>query len=514
MKRKTKNIAMWIGVAILTIFFILLTISIIVNISEPTRVDIPSRETRGLWVSRFDFTQNLRTTNPDSIKNYIKETFNKAKNANFNMIIFQVRGAGDAFYKSHYEPWSIMLTDTLGKDPGWDPLEFAIQIAHESGLELHAWINTFTAWRGLENPIKTNPVHPYYAHPEWIVCDSSGIPMPRVENQYISFSPGIPSVHNHILNVVREIVTNYNVDGIHFDYIRYPDRSSKYGYSHDSTSARRFKSQKSNPLKLNWEDWQREQITIFIAESYNLITSIKPWIKVSAAVIGKYNTTGWNGYNAVYQDARRWSELGKIDMIIPMIYTDRNKRGLEFLTTIEEWKEKFTVDRPVIPGIGVYRLPLEEILKEIDDVRKIGAPGCVLFAASSMKGKWGALKSSKFYYPALTPQMPWKDSIPPLPPENFSVERTKSGIKFLWSSPPIPKDADSVQQFVIYKSKNLPIDTSTGANIVAIVPGNKFEFIETSKKLKKHLYYTITALDDAENESEIILTTKAILKKP
>ncbi|MCK4689947.1 MAG: family 10 glycosylhydrolase, partial [Candidatus Marinimicrobia bacterium] len=111
-------------------------------------------------MSRFDYTKTIKTHNPDSIKQYIKDTFSKAKNANLNMIFFQVRGNGDAFYKSNYEPWSNMLTGTLGKDPGWDPLEFATETAHELGLELHAWINTFPAWRGIEDPINTIPIQP------------------------------------------------------------------------------------------------------------------------------------------------------------------------------------------------------------------------------------------------------------------------------------------------------------------------------------------------------------------
>jgi len=469
----------------------------------------PAREARGVWMSRFDYIKTIKTQNPDSIKQYIKDTFSKAKNANLNMIFFQVRGNGDAFYKSNYEPWSNMLTGTLGKDPGWDPLDFAIETAHELGLELHAWINTFPAWRGIEDPINTIPIQPILIHPEWVVCDSAGNPMPRTENHYISFSPGIPAVHDHIVNVVDDIISKYNVDGIHFDYIRYPEGSPKLGYSHDSISVKRFNSKQGNPLNLDWEDWQRDQVTAFIAKAYDSITSIKPWVKVSAAVIGNYNNSRWNGYHIVYQDARRWSELGKIDMIIPMIYYGRSGKINKFPVTIRRWKEKFSVERPVLPGLGAYKIPWEEILEEIDDVRMIGMQGCVFFAASSFDDeKWLSIKSAKFQYPALIPALPWKDSTPPLSPENFNAEKNETGIKLTWKPPTFQNDSDTIQHFVIYRSKSLPIDLNNGENIFAIVSGDQFEYTEESEEIDRDWYYTITALDNAENESEPVQEIK------
>jgi len=464
---------------------------------------IPAREVRGVWMSRFDYTQTLKTYDPDTLKQYITDTFTKAKNANLNIIFFQIRGNGDAFYKSNYEPWSNMLTGTLGKDPGWDPLEFAIKTAHKLGLELHAWINTFPAWRGMEDPIITNPLQPILAHPEWVVCDSTGNPMPRAENHYISFSTGIPAVHDYIVNVVDDIVSKYNIDGIHFDYIRYPEGSPTLGYSHDSISVKRFHSKQGNPLNIDWEDWQRDQVTAFIAKAYDSIISIKPWVKVSAAVIGNYNSSRWNGYHIVYQDARRWSEIGKIDMIIPMIYYGRNGEINKFPVTIRRWKEKFSVERPVLPGLGVYTLPWEEILEEIDDVRMIGMPGCVFFAASSFDDeKWLSLKSTKFQYPALIPAFPWKDSIQPSAPENFIIEKSETGIKLTWNPSNFQNYSDTIQHFVIYRSKSSPIDLSNGKNIFAIVPGDQFEYTEESNEIDDDWYYTITALDNAENESE------------
>jgi uncharacterized lipoprotein YddW (UPF0748 family) len=179
----------------------------------------PTKEARGVWMHRFEYCEGTSTHDQDSIRTYIADVINHAADANFNIVFFQVRGNGDAYYTPGLEPWGNLLTGNLGEDPGWDPLEFALELAHRRGLELHAWFNTFPAWRGREPPPETTPPSPYLMHPEWIVSDSSGIPMP-LSDHYISFSPGIPAVHQYISEVVLDVVRRYDIDGVHFDYIR------------------------------------------------------------------------------------------------------------------------------------------------------------------------------------------------------------------------------------------------------------------------------------------------------
>ncbi|UCH10776.1 MAG: family 10 glycosylhydrolase, partial [Fidelibacterota bacterium] len=175
----------------------------------------PTKEARGVWLHRFEYCEVTPTHDQDSIRAYIADVINHAADANFNIIFFQVRGNGDAYYMPGLEPWGNLLTGTLGEDPGWDPLDFALELAHARGLELHAWFNTFPAWRGRKPPPKTAPLSPYLTHPEWIVSDSSGTTMP-LSDHYISFSPGIPGVHQHITAVVLDVVRRYDIDGVHF----------------------------------------------------------------------------------------------------------------------------------------------------------------------------------------------------------------------------------------------------------------------------------------------------------
>ena len=135
--------------------------------------------------------------------------------------------------------------------------------------------------------------------------------------------------------------------------------------------------------------------------------------------------------------------------------------------------------------------------------------GCVFFAASSFDDeKWLSLKSTKFQYPSLIPAFPWKDSTPPSSPENFNAEKNENGIKLTWNPPTSQSNEDTIQHFVIYRSKSLPIDLSNGINIYAIVTGDQYQYVEESKKIESGCYYTITAIDNAENESEPVQEIK------
>ena len=253
-----------------------------------------TKEARGVWISRAEWAKQDIINNQEAQQKRIIEILDLVKTSKLNFIFFQIRGNGDAFYKSNFEPWSDLLTGTLGKDPGWDPLSFALRQAHLRGLELHVWFNTFTAWKGTVPPPHTIPEHIYNAHPDWLVCDKNGNRM-SLNSSYVFLSPGIPEVRDHVLRVGLDIVKKYDIDGIHFDYIRYPEQSPELGYSQDAVSLRLFNSPAGNPQNLKWSDWQRENINQFVQEFYDEATRLKPHLKISAAVIGKYDYSTCNG---------------------------------------------------------------------------------------------------------------------------------------------------------------------------------------------------------------------------
>jgi len=470
----------------------------------PSDVWAALKEARALWVTRWEYTTKTGGYSPYAHRAKIREIMDDAKWGRFNMVIFQVRGRADAFYRSHYEPWAMELTGTLGQDPGWDPLAYAIQEAHKRGLELHAWINTFTAWSGSSPPPHTTPEHPYNAHPEWLCVSSSGDTM-RPGQHYAFFSPGIPEVRQHILNVAMDIVQNYDIDGLHFDYIRYPGRN----YSWDEVSRMRWQDPVENPNNLSWEDWQREQINQLVRDFYDMAMEVKPMLKVSAAVIGKYDYfwTGWDGYNYCYQDGRRWMEEGKMDFLAPMIYWRIGQLNpwAPFEVLLRDWVYDNSFGRHIYAGIGAYKLTSDypELQSQIDISRIIGAEGFVFFSYTALDqaGFFNRLRNDRFRYLANVPPMPWKDNIPPEAPQNVQiVHLSPSIVQITWRPPPPASDGDGAAYYNVYRAANEPVNPNNLAHLHAIVTDTVFtEEVDSSV----HYRYRISALDKADNEGPL-----------
>ena len=174
---------------------------------------------RAIWVTRGDF----RTA--DDVTRIMED----CSRGGFNTVIFQVRGNGTVFYPSKIEPWAEQFNFT---SPGFDPLGQAIQEAHRRGMELHAWVNVMPAWRGTKPP--ASPEQLYNKHPEWFWYDQHGKRQP-LNPFYVSLNPCLPEVREYLVDVFHEIVANYPIDGLHLDYIRFPNDNAPRGvdYPHD-----------------------------------------------------------------------------------------------------------------------------------------------------------------------------------------------------------------------------------------------------------------------------------------
>jgi uncharacterized lipoprotein YddW (UPF0748 family) len=313
---------------LITILFFILQLSIVsIGLAEQA-----NNEFRATWVITWEHIDQYK--NPGQNMEKIRKIMSDHKAANMNAVIFQVRQSGTAYYQSSYEPWGYYAGYQY---PGYDPLEYAIEEAHKHGLELHAWFNVFQT-------SSTYPGTPAAEHPEWICRDQNGIPM----TSYRSVSPGLEEVKNYTINVAMEIVRNYDIDGLHLDYIRWNEHTNTgreavepimelqrrdglisseelqnlnnnpsgrylYDYNH------RFSSGIPEGFD-SWENWWRWSVTTFVETLHDSIQSVKPQVRLSAAVLGKYNWSGWQGYGTVYQDGAKWYNEGSIDHIMPMSY--------------------------------------------------------------------------------------------------------------------------------------------------------------------------------------------------
>ena len=227
----------------------------------------PKRELRATWlasVSNIDWPKSTQTAAQQQAA--LVEILDGMQAARMNAVYMQVRPMCDALYQSAYEPWSQYLTGTRGKDPGYDPLAFAIDEAHKRGMELHAWINPYRYesvknMHGADDPIRKN-------HPEWLLEYSSS---------YI-LDPGNPEVTAYLVDVIEDIITHYNVDGVIFDDYFYPYEGTT---NQDAYSQSLYK-----PAGKDVGDWRRENVNTLMADIYSMIQATKPTVKFGIGPFG------------------------------------------------------------------------------------------------------------------------------------------------------------------------------------------------------------------------------------
>jgi uncharacterized lipoprotein YddW (UPF0748 family) len=354
-------------------------------------------EARALWVTRYDYCDPYGECSPARIQTIVS----KAVYANFNIILFQVRANGDAYYHSNYEPWSQRISGTLGMDPGWDPLATAITAAHGAGLELHAYVNVYPAWVGETPPISgTMPLHMYHAFTQtygsqWLQWDDDGA-MP-LNRHYLWASPGHPAVANHTITVCQDIVHNYAVDGLHLDNVRYAGSA----YSQDPVSLSRYAAVSNT---MTYADWQRLQVTELVSRIYT--EGLAGDLKLSAAVWPYYDS----GYHNYYQDSLGWLSVGAADAIAPMLYAGA---VLTDNAAYEGHLNGFisgAAGRQVWAGITAQYESFQPIADRIQIARWNGAAGQAIFSYRWVddKGYWDDLRNGPYAASTSVPDMPWK----------------------------------------------------------------------------------------------------------
>jgi uncharacterized lipoprotein YddW (UPF0748 family) len=394
-------------------------------------------EFRGLWVTRFDWTLNPADINPTKID----EIVSNAAYAGFNAIFFQVRGTADAFYDSQYEPWSHRLTgtpgdtSTLGQDPGWDPLGHLINQAHAAGIQVHAYVNVYPVWTGCGTPPDgSTPRHLYH-----LVRDHHGTTNGKpnglqwntsdqvVCSPYQRTSPASVFVDNHLLDMATDLVTNYDIDGIHLDHIRYAGSSASCDpVSETSAGVQCFTSGPSGYV--SYDAWQRAQVNGTVRKFYQQIVPLKAGLWLSAAVwpiYKNYPQWGWpstlEGYYDYYQDSKEWlagedvGDVGYIDSISPMIYPSTFNCPDDSFWTQSRWNTLMTdfqagnSGRFVIPGIGARYCTFDEIEARIDMARSAGTAGHAIFSYSGLLARsyFDDLANGPYSQPAVVPNITW-----------------------------------------------------------------------------------------------------------
>jgi uncharacterized lipoprotein YddW (UPF0748 family) len=454
----------------------------------------PKEEVRAVWLTTIWNIDWPKTTGESAQKLELQGILDSLLDANFNTIYFQARVRGDVNYNSTIEPWARWFSGTSGQSPGWDPLEYVIEQAHIRGMEVHAWFVTYNVHSGTSSPASAQ--HVANQHPSWITqwVSSSGTTLWWL-------NPGVPQVKDYLVSLVAELVNNYEVDGIQFDYIRYPDDNFNDAVQYNTYG---------NGVPL--ADWRRENINQFVREAYDTIQQLKPDVKVGSAPIGIYqnipNATGWEGYHEIYQDSRQWMVENKHDYLCPQIYWDINTNPM-FNVLVNDWVQNAN-SRHVYPGVAAYRMLANnwsafEILSQVDGARNNQGKGQAMFSAydiySNTNSLMTQLKNSKYLYPANIPSMPWKDSLPPNAPVISSVNHNNGSYQISWSVPALPSDLDTVKYYNVYASTSSPIDISDISNVVAFYVRGTSVTVNLNT-VPANTHFLVTAYDNGYNESQ------------
>jgi len=314
----------------------------------------PKREMRAGWLAtvyRIDWPTTAMTSVTTANINKQKAEFitilDSVKAANMNAVFFQVRPETDAFYNSAYEPWSAHLGGARGVNPGYDPLAFAIEESHKRGIELHAWLNPYRyetsagKYTGLPGDYKT-------AHPEWILDYAVYTNGTKTTDGITILDPGNPAVRKLIKNVVGDILSKYDLDGIIFDDYFYAYAGTKSTL--DSYSQNLYK-----PTSMTLSNWRRDNVNKMVADVYDTIQAVKPQVVFGVSPFGIWTTTasvatakgltlpsgitGSNMYEQIYCDPVAWMEQGKVDYISPQLYWTTTSSGQDYDVLCPWWSD-------------------------------------------------------------------------------------------------------------------------------------------------------------------------------
>ena len=374
-----------------------------------------TRQLRGAWIATVSNSTWPSATglSEDDAKTELTGILDKLAEAHFNTIFFQVRTESDALYASQLEPWSRYLTGTQGGDPGWDPLTFAITEAHRRGLEVHAWMNPYRALVSASSKAAANHVTKTLA--DAVVRYGTAAWM----------DPGSPEVRQHILDVIKDVVGRYDVDGLHFDDYFYPYPISGETFDDAATYAANGKGQ-------NLDDWRRSNVDALIQQTSALVAGLKPSVRFGISPFGIYKNgvpvgiVGLDAYSAIYCDPPKWIQQGWVDYLAPQLYWTTKQTKQDFGKLAAWWAALATDGREVFIGHDVTKAgtgdwTLDEYDAQLADVAANKMKGSIYFSAAALVEDQAGLRMhlAQKWYPSnvATPPLATASKTPGDPPK-------------------------------------------------------------------------------------------------
>lgn len=442
----------------------------------------PKYEVRAVWLTTIggidwphSYAQSERSA--EKQKEELRAILDRLQKANINTVLLQTRIRATTIYPSQYEPWDGCLSGFPGKSPGYDALQFAIDECHKRGMEVHAWVVTI-------------PVGKWNSYG----CRQLRKRFPRLikridQDGYMD--PEATQTGCYLAEMCREIVQRYDVDGIHLDYIRYPE-TWKFRIGKDQA---------------------RGNITRIVEKIHQAVKKEKPWVKMSCSPIGKFDdlsrywSHGWNAYTKVAQDAQAWLKDGLMDELFPMMYF----RGDQFFPFAIDWKEH-SYGKIIAPGLGIYFLDpkegkwnISDITSELYHLRNIGEGHAFFrnkFLLDNHQGIYDFVTAHFNRYPALVPPMTWESNKRPLQPVTLCIEEKEGTTTLRWDNSLQYEDGTAIKTPSIYNnvyaSKEYPVDVHDARNLI-LTRTTRRQL--TTRTGNTPTYYAVTTTDGFGNES-------------
>ncbi len=346
-----------------------------------------TEDMRAVWISTvymadYPTTQNNMTAQ----KTEFMEKLDQIEELGLNTVVVQVRPKGDAFYESELNPWSQILTGTQGLSPGYDPMAFMIEEAHQRGMEFHAWMNPYRITTAGTDLNALSADHPARLHPEWVIT----------HNNAMYYDPANEEVKQFICDSVEEIVENYDVDAIHFDDYFYP---SNYplpeGETKDGIVANERREHVNDLIRRVYQTIHRLSYTTKFG-----ISPMGVWKNSSSDPAGSA-TGGTEGYYSVYGDAKTWVENGWVDYIVPQIYWERGNAYGDYETLVNWWSN--VVEGTAVKlyiGHGIYKdVVAAEIAEQLEVNKNYDTDGSFFFSLRDLlNNRQGCADAVKAYY--------------------------------------------------------------------------------------------------------------------
>ncbi len=476
----------------------------------------PKYEFRAVWIAtvdNIDWPSRNAIGNTEKQKEEFINMLNKHQRNGMNAVVMQIRPATDAFYPSNLEPWSEWLTGRQGKPPYpyYDPLTFMIAETHKRNMEFHAWINPYRAVFNVNKTVVA-PSHVTKIFPQWFLTYG--------DKKY--FDPGNKEAQKHVLNVVRDLASRYDLDAIHMDDYFYPYRIPGKEFP-DANSFAKFGN------GLDKETWRRSNCDSIVKNIAIAIKSINPRMKFGISPFGVWRNSdkdpegspsqaGQTNYDDLYADILLWLKKGWIDYCVPQLYWEIGHPKVDY-NMLLEWWANHAYGKQMFIGHGIYRVSdkpgtawklTTQIPDQIKALREYETvQGSVYFSSKSFdrnpNGWNDSLRNNYYKYPALVPPMKWIDSIaPPKPIINYSYG-TKVQTALLNKN----EKSEPIKSFVIYAfDKTKAADKENPKNIFKIISAaSKDTKIELTELIKLKLTHDIavSAVDLNNNESEVTM---------